>query len=46
MAEKIKNSEIIVRRWLESAEQNFKTLEHMLDSKDYKLGSFSRSFSY
>jgi len=40
MDEKIKNSEIIVKHWLDSAEQNFKTLEHMLDSKDYSWALF------
>ncbi len=40
MDEKIKNSEIIVKHWLDFAEQNFKTLEHMLDSKDYSWALF------
>ena len=37
---KIKNSSVIVKQWLDSAEQNYITMQHMLDSKDYSWALF------
>jgi HEPN domain-containing protein len=40
MDEEIENIEKIIKYWLNSAEQNYKTMRNMLDSKDYSWALF------
>ncbi len=40
MSDKIENIDKIVQHWLESAEQNHITMQHMIESKDYNWALF------
>ncbi len=40
MNEKIKDIDKIVGHWLDSAEQNYQTMQHMIDSNDYSWALF------
>ena len=40
MGEKIENIDNIVKHWLDSAEQNYSTMQHMIVSKDYSWALF------
>ena len=40
MDDKIENIEEIVQHWLDSAENNKKTMSHLLDSNDYSWALF------
>jgi HEPN domain-containing protein len=40
MTEKLENRDIIVKNWLDSAEKNIETMQHLLKSKDYSWSLF------
>ncbi|MDO9154264.1 MAG: HEPN domain-containing protein [Paludibacter sp.] len=40
MDEKIENSEKIVQFWKESSNQNYETMQHLMQSKDYNWSLF------
>ncbi len=40
MDNKLENTEDIVQHWLDSAELDYKTMEHLIDSKDYSWALF------
>lgn len=40
MYEKIENYEKIVQFWKESSDQNYQTMQHLMQSKDYSWGLF------
>ncbi len=40
MNEKIKNIDKIVQYWINSAEQNYSTMQNLIDSKDYSWALF------
>ena len=40
MNEKIKNIDKIVQYWIDSAEQNYSTMQNLIDSKDYSWALF------
>ncbi len=40
MDKRIKNSDTVVKHWLDSAEHNYVTMNHMLESKDYSWALF------
>ena len=40
MNEKIENIDIIIQHWVDSAKQNYSTMQHLIDSKDYSWALF------
>ena len=40
MEEKIENIESIVKYWIESSDQNYETMKHLLKTKDYNWALF------
>ncbi len=40
MSKKIENIDTIVQHWLNSAEKNYSTMQHLVDSKDYSWALF------
>ena len=40
MEERIENIETVVKHWIDSSEQNYLTMRHMIDSKDYSWALF------
>ncbi len=40
MDEKIENTEKIIQFWKESSNQNYETMQHLMQSKDYNWALF------